>query len=204
MDVDDMIWQDLGLDEEDEEPPVWLTDDRVRSGIRAMLQKDRCEEEAPRLLRERRHLQMWFATEWIVVCDLIAATEGARLSCLRFFVQSTYTCLGGVRYQFELRRQELLDLYVHWKKSLDRIAFDDTGLPEWGPTDTEVKACQESNVTPSWIEEDEAVDGDEGNESDGLEDEEGDDEDDDIFQIVEAVERADNHRGGNEDADFWV
>ncbi|KAJ6512444.1 hypothetical protein C8R45DRAFT_1152106 [Mycena sanguinolenta] len=185
LDVDDLIWQDLGLDEDDEEPPVWLTDDRVQSGIRAMHQKDRCEEEAPHLLRERGHLQIWFATEWIVVCDLIAATE------------------GGIRYQFELRRQELLELYVHWKKSLDRIAFDDTDLPDWGPTDTEVKACQESNVTPSWIEE-EAVGEDEGNESDGLEYDEGDDEDDDIFQIVEAVERADNHRSGNEDADFWV
>ncbi|KAF7372941.1 hypothetical protein MSAN_00501100 [Mycena sanguinolenta] len=180
LDVDDMIWQDLGLDEDDEEPPVWLTDNRVRSGIRAMFQKDRCEEEAPRLLRERRHLQIWFATEWMVVGDLIAAME------------------GGVRYQFELQRQKLLELYVHWKKSLDRIAFDDADLPEWGPTDAEVKACQTSNVTPSWVEEDQ------GNESDGGEWEEEDDEDNDIFQIVEAVERADNHRGGNEDADFWV
>jgi hypothetical protein len=74
--VDDAIWQDVGLNDVDGDPPRWLTDDKVRSGIRAMLQKDRCQEEAPRLLRERGHLQIWFATEWKVVCELIADSEG--------------------------------------------------------------------------------------------------------------------------------
>ncbi|KAJ7344069.1 hypothetical protein DFH08DRAFT_701729, partial [Mycena albidolilacea] len=77
LDVDDAIWQDAGLEDVDGDPPRWLTDDNVRSGIRAMLLKDRCEEEAPRLLRERGHLQIWFATEWNVVCELMADSEGA-------------------------------------------------------------------------------------------------------------------------------
>ncbi|KAJ7816294.1 hypothetical protein B0H14DRAFT_3744065 [Mycena olivaceomarginata] len=66
-----------GVEDVDDDPPRWLTDDNVRSGIRAMLLKDRCEEEAPRLLRERGHLQIWFATEWKVVCELMADSEGA-------------------------------------------------------------------------------------------------------------------------------
>lgn len=48
LDVDDVIWQDLGLEDEEGTPPLWLCDDNVRSGIRAVLQKDRCNEEAPR------------------------------------------------------------------------------------------------------------------------------------------------------------
>ncbi|KAJ7199404.1 hypothetical protein GGX14DRAFT_373190, partial [Mycena pura] len=78
LDVDDAIWQDVGLDDTGpgDSPPLWLTDEKVRSGIRAMLQKDRCEEEAPCLLRERGHLQTWFAMEWNVVCDMITKSEG--------------------------------------------------------------------------------------------------------------------------------
>ncbi|KAF8132633.1 hypothetical protein K438DRAFT_2130094 [Mycena galopus ATCC 62051] len=169
LDVDDMIWQDVGLDDADGPPPPWLVDDKVRSGIRAMLQRDRCFEEAPRLVRERRHLQVWFATEWKVVSDLVETCE----------------------------EEELLELFVLWKKSLDRIAFDNTDVPPWGPTPDEVRACQISNVTASWNV------ADSGEDSDRIESED-EEEEDDVFQIVEAVERADNHRAGDEDGDFWV
>src|ERR1700761_1962393 len=78
LDVDDVIWQDVGLDDNAPggSPPLWLADANVRSGIRAMLQKDRCGEEAPRLLCERGHLQIWFAMEWKLVCEMITMTEG--------------------------------------------------------------------------------------------------------------------------------
>ena len=66
LDVDDDIWQDLGLDEEDEhaEPPAWLADEPVRKGIRAMLELDRCMEEERRLMEERCFLQEWMMEEW--------------------------------------------------------------------------------------------------------------------------------------------
>ncbi|KAJ7657014.1 hypothetical protein B0H17DRAFT_1146039 [Mycena rosella] len=137
LDVDDVIWQDLGLDGDKEgAPPLWLRDDKVRLGIRALLQKDRCHEEALRLLRERGHLQIWFTTEWRAVDEALKAST------------------GGVRYQFELRRDELLQLYVLWKKSLDQMPFDDVHLPEWGPTDAQILACQIAGVTASWGEYD--------------------------------------------------
>jgi hypothetical protein len=79
LDVDDAIWQDMGLDE-DTAPAAWLVDDKVRAGIRAMLQKDRCNEEAPRLKRERRHLQIWFATEWEAVSETMKIAQGLSLS----------------------------------------------------------------------------------------------------------------------------
>jgi hypothetical protein len=79
LDVDDAIWQDMGLDE-DTAPASWLVDDKVRAGIRAMLQKDRCDEEAPRLKREHRHLQIWFATEWEAVSEMMKIAQGLSLS----------------------------------------------------------------------------------------------------------------------------
>lgn len=78
LDVDDAIWQDIGLDD-DAAPALWLVDNKVRAGIRAMLQKDRCAEEAPRLLRERRHLRVWFATEWKAVSEAMELSEGSLL-----------------------------------------------------------------------------------------------------------------------------
>src|ERR1700729_1891936 len=58
LDVDDDIWQDIGLDDDHHGPVArWLGDDGVRDGIRAMLQLDRCYEEKVRLQQERCALQ---------------------------------------------------------------------------------------------------------------------------------------------------
>ncbi|KZP19916.1 hypothetical protein FIBSPDRAFT_911217 [Athelia psychrophila] len=69
LDVDDTIWQDIGLDEDeyDGKPPLWLRDEKVRSGIRNMLDHDRCIEEEQALFRERVGLQDWLVEEWHVV-----------------------------------------------------------------------------------------------------------------------------------------
>ncbi|KAJ7622490.1 hypothetical protein FB45DRAFT_1032157 [Roridomyces roridus] len=160
LDVDDVIWQDLGLDEEESRPPLWLSDEKVRTGIRAMLMVDRCNEESARLMREHAHLFVWFQNEWKTIQMAIAQSEGA------------------VRYQMERRREELLQLCVLWRKSLDRIPLPTE--QQWGPTDDE------------FLDED-------------LSDEdEQEDEDEAIFHVVAAVERADNHRAGDEvDALSW-
>ena len=74
LDVDDDIWQDLGLDDGyDGVIPRWLSDEKVRSGIQALLQRDRCCEEEILLRRERSNLQQWFMEEWKCV-------EGARVA----------------------------------------------------------------------------------------------------------------------------
>ncbi|KAJ7802452.1 hypothetical protein B0H13DRAFT_2244742 [Mycena leptocephala] len=72
LDVDDTIFQDVGLDEDDNatastEPPLWLCDEQVRAGIKAVLALDRCDEEDARLLRETCSLRVWFAEEWKMV-----------------------------------------------------------------------------------------------------------------------------------------
>ncbi|KAJ7689373.1 hypothetical protein B0H14DRAFT_2652810 [Mycena olivaceomarginata] len=127
LDVDDAIWQDMGLDE-DTAPASWLVDDKVRVGICAMLQKDWCDKEAPQLKRERRHLQIWFATEWEAVSEMMKIAQGA------------------VQYQLQLRCEELLELCVLWKKSLDSLTYNGD-LPPWGPTQEEILDCQISGVT---------------------------------------------------------
>ncbi|KAJ7067771.1 hypothetical protein B0H15DRAFT_793738 [Mycena belliarum] len=184
IDVDDALWQDLGLDGDEEgTPPLWLKDDKVRSGIRALLQKDRCGEEAPRLLREQKHLRVWFATEWKAVNKAIGLSNGA------------------IRYHLEMRRDELLQLCVLWKKSLDRLPKPNGDLPEWGPTAADILECQIAQVTASW-----------GDGYDSDEEEDAGEDDDDLFEVLEAVERADNNRAAEDENeatwasdidDFW-
>jgi hypothetical protein len=60
LDVDDAIFQDVGLYDRDAdgEPPLWLCDDKVRAGIKAVLELDRCDEEDVRLRRETLALRV--------------------------------------------------------------------------------------------------------------------------------------------------
>lgn len=72
LDVDEDIWQDLGLEEEENEPAPWQTDPKVREGIRHMQELDRCKEEQARLAHERASLQEWIADEWNALESAIA------------------------------------------------------------------------------------------------------------------------------------
>jgi hypothetical protein len=70
LDVDDEIWQDIGLDDVGDAEtsiPLWLRDDNVRQGIKNLLELDRCEEEERRLLKERKAMHEWMVEEWICV-----------------------------------------------------------------------------------------------------------------------------------------
>ena len=64
LDIDDEIWQDVGLEDETADPPRWLADERVRRGIRLLLDHDRCMEEEDRLKCERCVMQEWMIMEW--------------------------------------------------------------------------------------------------------------------------------------------
>lgn len=69
LDVDDAIWQDVGLDDENgsDEPPPWLSRETVRSGIKALLELDRADEEDGQLVKECRSLRRWFSEEWTLI-----------------------------------------------------------------------------------------------------------------------------------------
>ncbi|KAG6835438.1 hypothetical protein H0H93_001459, partial [Arthromyces matolae] len=74
LDVDDVIWEDVGLNE-DVEPPAWLAVQGVQDGIRGLLERDRCLEEEVRLRHECRSMRIWLAEEWRIVN---IAIDGAR------------------------------------------------------------------------------------------------------------------------------
>ena len=68
LDVDDDIWQDAGLGEEEEaHVPAWLGREDVHDGIKALLNHDCCLEEEECLQKERAAMQLWTQEEWATI-----------------------------------------------------------------------------------------------------------------------------------------
>ncbi|KAJ7863617.1 hypothetical protein B0H14DRAFT_2348902 [Mycena olivaceomarginata] len=67
VDIDDTLFQDVGIDNDTDEPSPWLCDEKVRAGIKALLW---CDEEDSRLWREKLALQMWFREEWEIIMQV--------------------------------------------------------------------------------------------------------------------------------------
>ena len=79
LDVDDDIWQDIGLNDDYDGSsivPDWLGNEKVRVGIKSLLELERCEEEQRRLLYERLAMQEWMLEEWFILeCGFQLETE---------------------------------------------------------------------------------------------------------------------------------
>lgn len=70
MDLSSSIWDNFGLeDSDDDEPPLWQSNDLVRKGITAKLELDRCREEEERLWWEMGSLCRWAIGEGQVLAD---------------------------------------------------------------------------------------------------------------------------------------
>ncbi|KAF8870464.1 hypothetical protein CPB84DRAFT_1855562 [Gymnopilus junonius] len=125
LDVDDDIWQDIGLmDEMDESSniPEWLGDDDVRKGIKALLLFDRCLEEEQRLIKEWKAMQDWFIEEWQHVQKALDKARGDN--------QTAYA------YQLQNQKEHLLCLCLAWEPLVRAIPCD---LPDsWGPSEQEL------------------------------------------------------------------
>ncbi|KAJ8095882.1 hypothetical protein PM082_022781 [Marasmius tenuissimus] len=106
LNIDDDIWQDIGLSDraEDGRPPLWLSDENVRTGIRYLLQRDRCEEELERLQEERDAMQIWFGEEWDTVLLSIDQSDNE-----------------DERYMLEGRRNDLASLCARWIEDLRQV-----------------------------------------------------------------------------------
>lgn len=63
----DDLMQDVWIDTTVAERPLWLTEEKVRKGIRAMLILDHCVEERCRLGREAENLLRIFKEELLVL-----------------------------------------------------------------------------------------------------------------------------------------
>lgn len=68
LDIDNDIWQDAGLHDDDVDAPAWLVDENTRKGINLLLQLDRCTEEEFRLRMECCILLEWVLVEEEAVC----------------------------------------------------------------------------------------------------------------------------------------
>ncbi|KAJ3748151.1 hypothetical protein EV360DRAFT_97769 [Lentinula raphanica] len=116
LDVDDAIWQDVGLDDAGDckNPPAWLMDEDVRSGIKGILLRDRCDEEFKRLKGECLALCSWSSEEWQVV---------------------------NVCIELQQRKHDLLHLCVVWRRALQSITELQNAL-EWGPSASEMDKAE--------------------------------------------------------------
>ncbi|KAJ3759292.1 hypothetical protein EV360DRAFT_82236 [Lentinula raphanica] len=126
LDVDDAIWQDVGLDDTGdlENPPAWLSDEDVRSGIKGILLRDRCDEELIRLEDEYSALRFWISEEWQVVNDCIEVSSHPDLL-----------------YQLENRKSDLIRLCVIWRRALQGIPLSQ-GSSDWGPSAVELDEAE--------------------------------------------------------------
>ncbi|KAI5998950.1 hypothetical protein F5J12DRAFT_784793 [Pisolithus orientalis] len=103
LDVDDDIWQDIGLEDDSVGlPPAWLADERVHLGIRSLLELKRCEEEERRLLYERKSLMEWHSEEWrrLEKCRVDAGADLA------------------YAYELDCRASALASLSLLWQEKL--------------------------------------------------------------------------------------
>ncbi|RDB25584.1 hypothetical protein Hypma_006945 [Hypsizygus marmoreus] len=192
LDVDDEIWQDVGLDDEnpDLEPPPWLSSEHVREGIKALLECDRCLEEENRLRHECRAMREWFAEEWLTLNIAYDNTNDESL-----------------QYKLRTQRMDMCHLCATWQKSVQSLDFGDIeSLPPWGPSAEEILEARLSQGMASVrdIEEDEwppvsYVE----DEDDLLLEEEGDDPDTVLFDTLDAVDLADAFRSGSNDDGRW-
>ncbi|KAL0566484.1 hypothetical protein V5O48_015526 [Marasmius crinis-equi] len=185
LDVDNGIWQDVGLTDkyDNHQPPAWLANDSVRTGIRAMLERDHSLEEIERLSHERDAMQQWFADEWGVLMRAIDETPHPNVS-----------------FQLCQRRSELLELCWRWRRSVGTIASAQH-TPAWGPSNKEIQRAgldiyvenlpmEDLDVYPEGAEVDY---GSEGSEQSDLTD-----YDEDEFNVVEAFDVLDLHTLGIE------
>ncbi|KAF4602848.1 hypothetical protein EYR40_006066 [Pleurotus pulmonarius] len=174
LDVDDDIWQDVGLQDEDDAstgPPPWLSSESVREGIKGVLAKDRCDEEDTRLVHERCALQEWFSEEWLINEKCIEETKDNKPK----------------NYQFIRRRTELINLCALWQSSLDGLRLGDNLLPAWGPSDEDILTADVERYTDNVAF---------GGLADELADDEADEGDVDptYFAALDAINMADAFR----------
>lgn len=173
LDVDDNIWQDIGLDDSTDglAIPLWLGNEDVRCGIRAQLELDRCNEEEARLKRERCAMQEWFLEEWnATIAARTQATGGTSLAIMRCVLHSLNTSSASnidLVYQLDRYLKRLQILCVAWKSKTAMITPAYPMPSSWGPSDQELQETAFAEFHGRWDEsascedDDDSVDGDE-------------------------------------------
>jgi hypothetical protein len=150
LDVDDEIWQDVGLDEDDCDGtvPLWLEDTDTREGIKHLLTLDRCLEEEVRLRKERTSLQGWVCEEWHALQTACALTSASTNNWIVINAETWADVSPDTTYQLGLRRKELLGLCQAWRATVHVIPSNDPSSDLWGPSLKDIFAGDDINSVP--------------------------------------------------------
>jgi len=141
LDVDDDIWQDIGLSDDYDESlsvPDWLGNERVRMGIKSLLELERCEEEQRRLQHERLAMQEWMLEEWFI---------------LEYGLQEETEV--DILYQLQQQQEYLLRLCVRWEPMVQGIPCSLSD--NWGPTAESLMEFRRYEFSSQLVEEDMGV-----------------------------------------------
>ncbi|KAG2344778.1 hypothetical protein BDR05DRAFT_975323 [Suillus weaverae] len=160
LDVDNNIWQDIGLDDATVNPPAWLSDEAIRNGIRLQL--------------ERSVMQEWMLTEWEGIQD--ALSNAAEDVVLTFHLTSC--------------TDELANICVVWRRKVQCIPCAWSVVDSWGPSDEVLLQATHEQVQPSFQDKDDQSVGpvEEDNEGDSDCGEIGDDELMDAIEDIALVD----------------
>ncbi|KAJ7770390.1 hypothetical protein B0H14DRAFT_3509277 [Mycena olivaceomarginata] len=182
VDVDDTLFQDMGIDNDTDVPSPWLSDEKVRAGIKALLELDRCDEEDSRLRREKLALQVWFREEWEIITEVI---KGA-------------VC-DTDEYHLRLQQDRLVCLCATWDKCLPDMGVHIAVMPLWGPSAAQLARCRvDMHLAARGEDRHYGEDNDEGDGEVNPGEESGGEDND--FGMLDAMERADIYR--NNEADY--
>ncbi|KAG1847703.1 hypothetical protein F4604DRAFT_1935747 [Suillus subluteus] len=136
LDVDDDIWQDVGLDGNDMAPPAWLADENMRAAIKFQLEVDRCNDEGARIMRERCVLQEWMMAEWDALQEARTHADENEDLC----------------FHFDLRTRLLSGLVVHWQSQVRPIPCAWPLPDSWGPTLNDLAEAANMYYQPSCLD----------------------------------------------------
>ncbi|KAI6103899.1 hypothetical protein EDD16DRAFT_1707918 [Pisolithus croceorrhizus] len=175
LDVDDDIWQDIGLgDDSGGLLPPWLVDEKVHSGIRSLLELRQCEEEERHLKQERQALIQWFTEEWGCIQKTIGGAD------------------KDLAFELDCRTSTLASLCLMWQKQLR----DFPGRPEedWGASNEELHSMlQEHHFIIMEADEVERVDNFESEDEDEVDGV----LDDELIYMAEEFALADEYHQGD-------
>jgi hypothetical protein len=129
LDVDDPIWQDVEVqDDEEFSIPDWIGDELTCQAICNRVENQCCEEELLRIQIEVKNLQTWLAEEWnILALGMTAETP------------------EYMAYQMEVEQQRLLRLGGGWWKNLHDLPGID--ISAWFPTAEKLEHAWEERKT---------------------------------------------------------
>lgn len=132
LDVDDPIWNDVGLGwsepgapldndrdgdgEEGIQIPRWMGDDGIRRGMHALALRDRGREEKIRLSLERDALESEAREVWNALTHLLEVEEDP-----------------DYLFQWQYRRQRTLHTIIGWSNDVVAIPSGTPEAENWGP-----------------------------------------------------------------------